>query len=56
MGMQALEEGGLEDDKLDEHEQLLLKFLEDKDAQALKQMLKRTIKQEMPEQHGQKNW
>ncbi len=44
------------DDLLDERELLLLKLLEDRDAKALKSMLKGTIKQEMPEQHGQKNW
>jgi Ca-activated chloride channel homolog len=56
MSAQTVQSDDRKDDPLDERDVLLLKLLEEQDAQALKRLLKGTIKQEMPEQHGQKNW
>ncbi|OQA35901.1 MAG: Tetratricopeptide repeat protein [Candidatus Dependentiae bacterium ADurb.Bin331] len=44
------------DEQLSQDDQLLMKLLDEHDAQALKQMLKVDIKQGMPARHGQKNW
>ena len=45
-----------DDAQLDEQEALLLKLLEERDAQTVKAMLKGYMKEKMPEHHGQKNW
>lgn len=44
------------DQRLDEKEKILLKLLDEKDVNASKSFLKKTVNREMPKYHGQKNW